>query len=464
MSRKRKPEPYIRRQLLVWLMLPLCGVWLITTAVACWFGADSSRALYDQQLLDSADSVSMRIDIHGDVVSVVIPKAVRTIMEHGVDRFYFVVRDPNGKLLFRDGDIITPEGSPWPEEVYDSIFANGTVNGQPVRVATISIIDEETKRPLILEVAETLNSRNQLTSKIMLNILLSELLVIVIGAFAVNFGIVRGLLPLNSLQSAIAERSTADLRPVPEEDVPTEALPLVKAINDLLDRLKVEIDSQKRFVANAAHQLRTPMAGMKTYLALARRVADTDELRKLMAELDEGTNRLTHLTNRLLSLARAEPNTRRSAHHSNLDMNTVVSDAMYGLVAEALAKEIELGFEPCPNPAMISGSAEELQELVINIVENAIVYTPQGGHVTVRVANTDDVMLAVEDDGPGIPAEEREQVFERFYRVLGTGVSGSGLGLAIVKEIAVAHKASVSIDSGAEGKGTLITVRLPAVH
>ena len=445
-------------------MLPLCGVWLITIALACWFGADSARALYDQKLLDSADSVAARIVVNGDKASITLPESARQIIERGVDRFYFVVRDQNGRVLARDGTINSPEGSPWPEEVNQPIFADGTVNDERVRIATTRIIDEETKRPLILEVAETLNSRNHFSNQILLNILVSELFIIIIGAFAVNFGVVRGLLPLNGLQAAIAERSTSDLRAVPEEGVPVEAMPLVHAINELLDRLSVEIDSQKRFVANAAHQLRTPMAGMKTYLGIARRLANTDDLKNLMEQLDEGTNRLSHLTNRLLSLARAEPNTRRSAHHGNIDMNTVVSDAMYGLVAEAVSKEIELGFEPSPNPALISGSAEELQELVINIVENAIVYTQKGGHVSVRVANTDDVTLAVEDDGPGIPPEEREQVFDRFYRVLGTNVSGSGLGLSIVKEIAVAHHASVSIDSGAQGKGTRVTVRLPAAH
>jgi two-component system sensor histidine kinase TctE len=268
---------------------------------------------------------------------------------------------------------------------------------------------------------------------------------------------------LRNLKQAISERSSADLRPVDEAGVPAEVLPLVQAINGLLDRLRVEIESQKRFVANAAHQIRTPVAGLKTYVGFAQRLAHSEELKKVLSQVDEGTDRITHLTNRLLSLARAEPNNMRARNYNVADLNVVVSSALSKLVSLAIGKNIELAFEASSTPAMISGQVESLEELVLNIVENALIYTQNGGIVSVRVGTGDAVVLTVEDNGPGIPREERQQVFERFYRVLGTEASGSGLGLAIVKEIATAHDACVAISDGKDGRGTLVSVRLPVV-
>jgi two-component system, OmpR family, sensor histidine kinase TctE len=465
MCPKRKPEPSIRRQLLLWLMLPLCGVWLVTTVATCYFGTGSSNKLFDQLLLDSADSVIARISIKGENVSVPLPESAREIIERGVDHFYFRVKDQiTGKTLLEDGKIELREPLQLPTDYDDPVFAYGTAEGKRVRVAGIKVIDAETHRSLILEVAETLNSRDQLANHILLNILLSELVVILIGSLAIAIGVTRGLTPLRDLQQAIAQRTPADLSHIDESNAPMEALPLVQALNDLLDRLKVEIDSQKRFVANAAHQIRTPVAGMKTYVGLARRLANSEELTKILEHVDEGTDRLTHLTNRLLSLAKAEPNAYREQNYTVMDLNMVIPNALVELVSKAISKEIELEFEGAVQPALVRGNEASIEELVLNIVENAILYTPAGGHVSVRVTNGNGVTLSVEDDGPGIPQSERDQVFERFYRILGSEVSGSGLGLAIVKEIAAAHGATVVVDSGQSGTGTLVKVQLQSAR
>jgi two-component system sensor histidine kinase TctE len=361
--------------------------------------------------------------------------------------------------------VIVPDASYQPPlELDKAVYCDGKVNGRDVRIATIKIVDPESGKPMVLRAAETLNGRNQLVGHMLMNIFLSELVVICIGVAAIQFGVGRGLRSLNGLQSEVARRASGDLRHIDEEVVPKEVLPIVHALNDLLDRLNVEIESQKRFVANAAHQIRTPVAGMKTYVGLAKRLAQAEELKKVLDQVDEGTDRLTHLTNRLLSLARAEPNKRRVQSYATIDLNEVVATALSDLVPKAITKEIDLGYEASSKPALVSGSPEGLEELVTNIVENAILYTPDHGHVSVRITNSDGVTLSVEDNGPGIPHSEREQVFERFYRVLGTEPSGSGLGLAIVKEIAAAHGADVKIADAASGIGTVVTVHLPSAH
>jgi two-component system sensor histidine kinase TctE len=178
----------------------------------------------------------------------------------------------------------------------------------------------------------------------------------------------------------------------------------------------------------------------------------------LLNQLDVGTNNTVHLVNKLLSLAKAEPNALAQSNYSLIDLNTVASESATSLAVAAVEKNIELAFEASTGPALVNGDLSGLNDLITNLIENAIIYTPNDGRITVSITNSDTVALCVEDTGPGIPTSERERVFERFYRILGTGVSGSGLGLAIVNEIAKSHNAKVTLASGANDKGTKVTV------
>jgi len=230
-----------------------------------------------------------------------------------------------------------------------------------------------------------------------------------------------------------------------------------------LNRLGEDLQSQRRFVANAAHQLRTPLAGLKTYIGFGKRMPPPDEMRLVLDQLDRGTDRMTHLVNRLLSLARAEPTAGDAQSYSMLDLNSVASASTAELIAESIERNVELSFEGSACPAHVIGDAASLKELVTNLVENAVRYTQAGGAVTVRVVDRGNIQLIVEDNGPGIPAHERERVFERFYRILGSDVDGSGLGLSIVSEIAHSHDAKVSLSDGAFGHGTVVTVEFHPV-
>jgi two-component system sensor histidine kinase TctE len=227
-----------------------------------------------------------------------------------------------------------------------------------------------------------------------------------------------------------------------------------------MNRLSATLAAQRRFVADAAHQLRTPLAGLKTQTELALRERDPQAIAHSLGHIRSATERSAHLVNQLLALARAEPGADRPERFQPVDLAQLARDATTDWVSAALRKSLDLGFESEPQGAQVSGDAVLLRELLSNLIDNAIRYTPEGGRVTVSVANTGaEVALRVEDNGPGVPDEERAQVFERFHRVLGTGQEGCGLGLSIVREIVERHSASVTLGTGADGHGTLVEVR-----
>ena len=238
---------------------------------------------------------------------------------------------------------------------------------------------------------------------------------------------------------------------------------MVGAINDLLKMLNDEIERERRFVANAAHQLRTPLAGLKTYADLALKMNEDESVNSVLAQLHTGINRMSNLIVRLLTLARSEPGVASQTARQTIDLSEIVSSVTEDLVPLSIDEKVDLGFESPNETIFIDGDPVGLRELVTNIIENAVIYTGEGGKVTVRLSNSQGPTLSVEDNGPGIPENERELVFERFYRILRDGASGSGLGLAIVREIANSHGAKVEVKEGADGVGTCFTVTFPQI-
>ena len=253
--------------------------------------------------------------------------------------------------------------------------------------------------------------------------------------------------------------------PVPEcieDDTPDELRPLVEAFNELLARLQTLLSSQQRFVADAAHQLRTPIAGLRTQTELARRQTSPADVEAALAQLQTAADRTTHLVNQLLSLARAEPSADNAQPLQKVDVAVLAREVTTERVPRALAKNIDLGFESGDALPPIAGDNFLLREMLGNLVDNAINYTQPGGHITVRVTcDPGTLTLCVEDDGPGIPEAEREAVLERFHRVLGTGVEGAGLGLSIAREIVLRHGGTIRLLSGQDNHGTLAKVTLP---
>jgi two-component system sensor histidine kinase TctE len=362
------------------------------------------------------------------------------------DTIYYHLRRPDGSALAGD-----PGLPPIPvgQEAEDGVFAyDGIYRGQPLRV--IALLVPCGGQICTVQVAETTNKRRNLARNIVLSSLVPELLIALATLALVWFGVKRGLAPLEDLSNEIRARSGRDLRPIDPGHAPEEARPLVGALNQLFGQVAEASSNQQRFLANAAHQLRTPLAGLQAHTEIALAQGIPEEHRAQLEQVHRATIRTARLANQLLALARAEPGgTRVDAMPVNL--RAVVEDAADEWVHRAMAKEIDLGFELAD--AQVPGDALLLREALGNLIHNALEYSPSGGRVTVRTGlRNNSAFLEVEDDGPGIPPAEREQVLERFYRINGTAGTGSGLGLSIVREIAAAHRAKIDIGSG-EGPG-----------
>jgi two-component system sensor histidine kinase TctE len=270
------------------------------------------------------------------------------------------------------------------------------------------------------------------------------------------------LRPLDRLRSEVENRRRDDLSRLDESKAPAEVRPLIDAVNNLLERLKQVMAAQQRFVADAAHQLRTPFAGLKTQSELALRSNDPEQKQHALKHIHTSTQHGIRLVNQLLALARNEPGGQSADNFSAINLNQLAQECTVNWVQMALEKDIDLGYEDSSSMVEVRGDANSLIEMLNNLIDNAVRYTPPGGHITVGVNSTKHgAELSVEDNGPGIEPQHRERVFERFYRILGTGQSGSGLGLSIVAEVAKRHHAELILSDGSSGKGTKISMRFP---
>ncbi len=450
----RQALPSISKQLLRGLLIPLCTLLVVSTLIAynlaAWFAGDAN----DQELLNGAHNVAARLTENKKGLVAELPKNVQAVLRHN-DRdkfFYQVLSTENVRLA---GDAILPmPTSPTDTEI--PRFRGGVVNGMQVRMARIRVpVQGKHGQTVIVQVARTLNARSELINKIFLSIVIPQLVLGGLSLAAVWFGVKVGLRPLRQLSQDIQRRSQVDLTSIDGRNAPLEILPMVNALNSLFARLDAHIDAQQRFVANAAHQLRTPVAGLKAYIEYGRRVKP-GKLPEVFDQLDAGADRISDLVAGLLILARSENG--RAHQQERLDLNFIASEVTAALMRDAATKQVELNFVPSASNADVQGDKSELREMITNLVENAIRYTPADGKVEVVLDSGPPVVIHVRDNGPGIPSVERDRVFERFYRVLGTRVNGSGLGLAIVSEIAKSHNATIELSDPLQGTGTLVRV------
>lgn len=267
-----------------------------------------------------------------------------------------------------------------------------------------------------------------------------------------------GLKPLHDISTLIKNRNPNFLEALPDDDVPVEINTLVHALNELLGRLKQALESQRRFTADAAHELRTPLTAVRLQLDILKRADDEEEKKAALETLEKGVRRSTHLVQQLLELARQEPEN-IEVEFSGVDLAKVVEEAIEQTIPISQDKNIGITFhaENCP---LLQGDAPKLALMVGNLLSNAVTYTKEGGHVEVKLwTDQDETVLNVADDGIGINPQDHGRIFDRFFRVAGTGTTGSGLGLSIVRNIADLHKASISISKGIGGNGTSFQVR-----
>jgi two-component system, OmpR family, sensor histidine kinase TctE len=490
-------------EILDWMLAPLLLLWPMSVVLTWLVAQGIANKPFDRELGEMVRVLSKEVSVRaGDgrpQAVFKLPAAASEILRADeTDDIYYQVLGLRGELLSGDSNLAVPgdEDRAPPGEVR---FRDETLNNDTVRVAYMWVNVQEraperaperagaSDAPLV-QVAETLGKRSRLATEIIKGVILPQFVILPLAVLLVWLALARGIAPLNELQQRIRRRDSSDLSPIDEHQAPEEVSPLVRAINDLLARLDRSMRSQKHFLADAAHQLKTPLAGLRTQAELAQRQIDAGQhdpqaLKKSLQHIARSSQSAAHMVNQLLAMARAEDR-QQATQRQVVNLARLATETVRDFVPRALELRIDLGYEGPetlgrphavaaaatrhPQGPQVLGHALLLRELIRNLVDNALQYTPAGGTVTVRVI--DDpfgqvVVLQVEDSGPGIAVAERELVFQPFYRSLGTNVDGSGLGLAIVREIALQHGAEITIEDATghgAATGTLITVRLPA--
>jgi two-component system, OmpR family, sensor histidine kinase TctE len=448
------PARSLRARLLRMLLPPIAALLVLGALVAYYPSIEPATQAYDQGLIDAGISLGTYIRESESGYRLIMPVAVDQVLRRdSYDKVYYRVLGPGGEQIAGDEGLPAP---PRDDPTQRFVSYNASYQGQKIRaVALPAQCGEELCRVVV---AETTVKRNRMAREILFSSLLPEMLIAFATLVIVWFGVKRGLGPLARLSDEIKARSPGDLRAIDDAGTPEEARPLVSALNDLLGQLAQASRNQQRFLANAAHQLRTPLAGLQAHTELALAKPLPEPARSELEHVRAATIRTARLANQLLALARAEPGARGGA--AQVDLKGLVEAEADAWVHQALARDVDLGFDLAP--ASVRGDAFLLREALANLVHNGIEYCPRGGRVTVRTGSRDGQVIAeVEDDGPGIPPAERERVLERFYRVPGTPGTGSGLGLAIVREIAAGHGASIVIGEGAGEKGCRVAITFP---
>lgn len=447
----------LRGYLMQRLLISLYLLWLVSTVVGYFATINYANQPYDLVLLQRANAVAEQLRLGTGQEALHVLPSLPDGTEPGMpDRVVYTVTDSDGHKLAGNGNTHRPLS--YRRDRPGPLFSNGEIDGQKTRM--VSLVYSSQGRVLQLHVAETTQQRQALIRGILSNIVIPQVLLTLIALAVVWHGLKQGLKPLERLRHEVANRRRDDLSQLDGNEAPAEVRPLIDAVNDLLDRLKQVMQAQQRFVADAAHQLRTPFAGLKTQSELALRTNDAEQKQHALMHILTSTQHGIRLVNQLLALARNEPGGQDTHNFTAVDLDRLAQECTVNWVAMALEKDIDLGYEGAA--AQTAGDAASLAEMLNNLIDNAIRYTPAGGHITVRVKGAPrGAELCVEDDGPGIAPQHRERVFERFYRILGSGESGSGLGLAIVAEIAKRHGAELELTEGNGGKGTRITLRFP---
>jgi two-component system sensor histidine kinase TctE len=449
--------PLLRTQLFRWLLFPLLALLALDAIISYHVANGFAQRAYDRTLVEIARELSIHVRSAGGSLSLDMPEAARQILfEDSQDEIYFELADREGRLV--EGAPIDPPPAGARGGRNGGILYDGEIDGHKVRTVQMRLPEQE---GAIVRVAETRVKRNEMTTEILASVILPQILLILLATSLVWIGVTRGLAPLAHLQRAIATRSHLDRSPLEERGVPGEVRPLVTSINALLARLDDVLTLQARFIGDAAHQLKTPVAGLQAQVELLARHPAHPDLGGITARLNLGVERLSRLVSQLLSLARNEPDAVRSLSFTPTDLNAMALDVASQWVPVALKRDIDLGFEASDEPVIINGDASRLRELFDNLLDNAVRYSREGGRVTVRVSNTPTPTVSISDDGPRIPEAERPRVFERFHRLLGTG-DGSGLGLAIAREIAALHDATIVLrDDDYDGEGNIFSVHFP---
>jgi len=434
-------ERSIFGEILDWMLAPLLFFWPISIALTYHFSESLANLPYDQMLREQLVAMARGV-----------APGKLPVPSSGSGIVALRLVDAQGRTLAgAEGLPASPQAN-WPADIG---FRDEEYRGQTLRLAEIRIPGQEGQ---LLVAGETREKRARLAYNIIVYVIVPQFFLIPLAVVLLWFGLKRGLGPLARLRDVLGARDSADLSPIATRSVPEELEPLVDSFNAMLRRMQRNVDSQHRFIADAAHQIRTPLAGLKTQAQLAMRETDPEALRHALGLIANSVDRATRLAHQLLTLARTESGEIGQQKFAVIDLDQLLREGIEGWVMRALERQIDLGYDP-RGEALVRGSDFLLRELINNLVDNALRYTPPGGTVTGRAThNGEFIVLEIEDSGIGISLEQAELVFERFYRVDNANTEGSGLGLAIVREIATLHEAYAALRPNPKGQGAVARV------
>ena len=473
------------------MLAPLLFVWPLSIVVTYHYAMSVAANPFDQTLREDALAISRQVQFAEGAVPVVsFSRSAHALLRADeTDVVYYHVISPDGKLIQGDRELPPPIPMAKPKLPENQVgFRDAEFGGEDLRIAyTVVTAPENPKQWALVEVGESLEKRRQLINQIVASVILPQFFIVPVVVVLVWFGLAQGLRPLQFLKSRIASRDEHDLSPMTVRRLPEEIQPLVEAFNDLLDRMRDNLEVQQRFIADAAHQLKTPLTALKTQAQLAMYEEDSEALKGSLQRIGSSVDRASHLVSQLLTLARAE-STGDVQGEARVDLAALVREVAEEWVLPAAQKHLELDFEAPAGGVPVFGNTFLLREMVSNLIDNAIRYTSGStaapGQIHVRVMDVREVphvtrteegalikhadrwaVLEIEDTGLGLTEEQAELVFERFYRVDDAKTSGSGLGLPIVREIALYHHGSAIlvpndlVKPGAHG--VTARVRLP---
>ena len=448
-------RPSLRRQLLLWLLLPQLVLWAGGGLLAYRIALTYAEKGIDQSLTQSVRSLARQVKPIGSGLLVDFPRAAQDVLEADpTDRVSYMVSSPPGEFLLGNQRLPQPDGMA--SAPGEPLLYTATIDGKPMRFVALDVSYGETGAPqtLRVQVAKGLAVQQRIAGELVADMLAPLLALGVLLSLAVYGGIQRGLTPLTRLTAQLENRSVNALSPIAATQAPGEVHALVQAINGLLAEVARSVQQEKRFINDAAHQLRTPLAGLISQVELAQRQTADPALAERLAKVHTGAERSAHLVHQLLTLARTESQVRREP----LDLAALARDVAREWTPRALAAGMDLGYEGDEH-LQIAGDALQLREALSNLIDNALRYTPRGSSITLRVRQgSDGARLAVEDNGPGLSADDMQHVFQRFWRA-SERPGGCGLGLAIVQEIAHRHGGEATVQS-LRPQGLRIELRL----
>lgn len=441
---------------------------LIDSSFLFYQGDKLRQETFDRDLADTAKSLAVIFKKSSQQeVRDIDQNSIALLLTEPHDEMFYSIRDSKGQFIFGNPKVNYQEADP--EDITDRDFLNvyfDEVDSKSVRVVSIPVTHtfKNNTATYFIQVAETRNQRLNIQRQIIFWIVIPQLILLISAMVLVRFAVTKGLSPILFLNEKIAALSYKNLTPIDLKGIPKEVNRLVDSLNRLMIELNQAIASQNRFISDAAHQLRTPLAGILAQIELALDTKDTNEIQKRLQNINESSKRLIHIINQLLTLSKSQSDALHRTEMKPLNLVAFTKKVTSVMLSAADIKHIDLGYEGSDETINIMADEVRLYDLIHNLIDNAIKYTGDHGKITVAVDLKDNkARLTVEDNGIGIPKEDQGMIYERFYRGDNVNTAGVGLGLAIVKDIVDLHHASVEIDSRQDKTGTRFYIYFEAV-